>query len=341
MDSPENSTAIEHENRSRLRGRAFRNPRLSGCTALAAFFLAVLPHLDLLGRGWIPVLQALVPALCLAAAVVALLLALGRRRAPALLLVAGAVLGLLPTLVPVAGMPAASPAAPLTVFSVNVEHSQADVGALADAIEARRADVVVLVEVDEELLGDLLARGVKGILPYRSPAVTPGDTAGTAILSRFPLKPEPRIPLAEGIVAFDQPAAVIEHPRFGPIRVAAVHPYAPVVDGAHKWRSILKSIGAWQARHTDIPMVLAGDFNAGHAHPAFRELARNFADTSAAAGILPIPTWPATGGFPAFTAIDHILVRGLAPTGWQRVLIPGTDHYGIIATVTGIEPGRP
>lgn len=333
--------AIERGNLSRPHGRALRNPWLTGCAALAALFLAVIPHLDLLGRGWFPVLQALVPALCLAAAVVALLLALGRKWVPALLLVSGAVLGLLPTLVPVAGIPTASPAAPLTVFSVNVEHSQADVGALADTIKAHRADVVVLVEVDEELISDLLARGVKGILPYRSPTVTPGDTAGTAILSRFPLKPEPRIPVAEGIDAFDQPSAVIEHPRFGPIRVAAVHPYAPVVDGAYKWRSILGSIDAWQSGHTDIPMVLAGDFNASHAHPAFRDLARNFADTSAAAGILPIPTWSATGSLPAFTAIDHILVRGLAPTGWQRVLVPDTDHYGIIATVTGIEPDKP
>ncbi len=137
------------------------------------------------------------------------------------------------------------------------------------------------------------------------------------------------------------PSAVIEHPRFGTIRVAAVHPHAPVVDGAGKWKSILGSIDAWQSTHTDIPMLLAGDFNASHAHPAFREIAADFTDTSAAAGIFPIPTWPATGRLPAFTAIDHILVRGLAATGWQRVPVPGTDHYGIIATVTGIEPGRP
>lgn len=332
--------APEQGNPQRPQSRVLWRPWPASCAGLVALSLVVLPHLNLLGRGWIPVLQALVPALCMAAAFGATIMAYRRHWVPALLLLAGAVLGLLPVLVPVVGMPAASAAAPITVFSVNVEHSQADIGYLADTIKTHRADVVILVEADEALIGNLLAHGVKEILPYRSPTVTPGDTAGTAILSKYPVQPESRIPMVEGIIAFDQPSVVIQHPRFGQIRVAAMHPYAPVVDGAYKWRRILESIDAWQARHTEIPMLLAGDFNASYAHPAFRQLARTFTDTSAAAGILPIPTWSAAAHLPAFTAIDHILTRGLAATSWQRVSIPNTDHYGIIATVTSIESGQ-
>ena len=102
---------------------------------------------------------------------------------------------------------------------------------------------------------------------------------------------------------------------------------------------ILQSLDAWQASRDGIPLVMAGDFNSTRAHPAFRELARSFDDAGATAGLLPVPTWPASFPGPAVLAIDHILVRGLAPTGWQRVLIPGTDHYGIVTTLTSVEDG--
>ena len=69
-------------------------------------------------------------------------------------------------------------------------------------------------------------------------------------------------------------------------------------------------------------------------HPAFRELADTFANTASAHIRLPVPTWPATGSVPSFTAIDHVLVRGLAPTTWERVSVAGTDHFGIIARVS-------
>lgn len=337
MDGSGSGVATERGKRFRSPAPVLRHPRLTLGTALVAVFLAVLPRLDLLGGGWIPVLQALVPVICLGAALVSVFMLLGRRWVPALLLLAGAVLGMLPALV-LGGNPQVSSAVPITVFSVNVEHSQADPGALAETIKVHHVEVVILVEVDEPLIGNLLAHGVKGLLPYRSPTVTPGDTAGTVILSKYPLHQESRIPVVDGLVAFDQPTAIIRHPQLGPIRVAAVHPLAPVVDGAVQWRRTLGSIRVWQALHTEVPLVLAGDFNASYAHPAFRELARDLTDTATAAGIVPLPTWPANGRIPAFTAIDHVLTRGLSATSWQRVSIPNTDHYGILATVTGVEP---
>ena len=296
--------------------------------------LAVLPQLNLLGFGVVPVLQALVPLFCLAAAGVAAIMLLRRRWLAALVLIIGALLAIAPSLVPVVATPTASSDAPLTVFSINVEFSRADAAALEKGIMDSRADVVVLVEVGEPLIKDLLARGLRERLPYRSPTVSSGGDAGTAILSRYPLVPEGRIPVADGIVAFDQPSVVIDHPDFGSIRVAGVHPYAPIVDGAVKWRGILRSLDSWQSRHHDIPMIMAGDFNATRAHPAFRELASSFNDVAAAAGPLPVPTWPASMPVPALLAIDHVLVKGLVAVGWQRIRIPGTDHYGIVGTVT-------
>jgi endonuclease/exonuclease/phosphatase (EEP) superfamily protein YafD len=314
-----------------------RHPRPSSWLSSAMVLLAVLPQLNLLGFGAVPVLQALVPLFCLAAAGVAAIMALRRRWLAMLVLIIGALLAILPSLVPVTATPTASSAAPLTVFSINVEFSRAEAAALEKSIMESDADVVVLVEVGEPLIKEMLSRGLRGQLPYRSPTVTSAGDAGTAILSRYPLVPEGHIPVANGIVAFDQPSVVIDHPDFGLIRVAGVHPYAPVVDGAVKWRGILRSLDSWQAQHHDIPLIMAGDFNATRAHPAFRELARSFNDAAAAAGPLPIPTWPASMPVPALLAIDHILARGLVATGWQRIWIPGTDHYGIVATVTSPE----
>ena len=72
-------------------------------------------------------------------------LVLGRRWLAVLLLLMGALLGIAPSLVPQARR--ASTAAPLTVYSINVEFSRADPAALANSIRAHDADIVVLVEV--------------------------------------------------------------------------------------------------------------------------------------------------------------------------------------------------
>lgn len=305
--------------------------------AVAMVLLAVLPRLDMLGFGAVPVLQALVPLFCLVAAVAAAVMALRRRWLATLLLVIGVLLAIVPTLVPVVSASKASSAAPLTIFSINVEFSRADAAALAENIKAFHADVVVLIEVEEPLISDVLSRGLREQLPYRTPTLTSSGDGGTAILSRYPLAPEGNIPVADGIAAFDQPSAVIDHPGFGFLRVAGVHPYAPIVAGGGTWKQILRSLDSWQAQHREIPLIMAGDFNSTSAHPAFRDLASSFEDTAAAAGMLPVPTWPATLPGPAFLAIDHILARGLVATGWQRVWIPGTDHYGVVATVTSPE----
>lgn len=305
--------------------------------ASAMLLLALLPQLNMLGFGAVPVLQAMVPLFCLVTAVAAATMALRRRWLATLLLILGALLAVVPTLVPVVTAAKASSAVPLTVFSVNVEYSRADAAALANSIKAFHSDVVVLIEVEEPLISDILSRGLREQLPYRTPTVTSTGDAGTAILSRYQLVPEGHIPVADGIVAFDQPSVVINHPGFGSIRVAGVHPYAPIVEGGGKWRQILRSLDSWQAQHHDIPLIMAGDFNATRAHPAFRELASSFDDAAAAAGILPFPTWPATLPAPALLAIDHILARGLVATGWQRVWVPGTDHYGVVATLTSLK----
>ena len=310
-------------------------PWLTVPAALMATVLAVLPHLRLVQPWLVPSVQALVPVVAVACLVVAVLLVLVRRRAPAVLLLAGALAGLAPALVPWP-MAAEEPSATggqLTVLSLNVQYGRADREAVVDAVATRDVEVLVLLEADEALLEDLAALGLTEALPYRTEPISSGGAAGSAILSAHPLHLEGRIALPQVRAQFDQPVAVVQHPDLGPVRVAAIHPVPPI-DAVQSWQAALRGLDDWQSAHTDIPLVLAGDFNAGYPHPQFRAIAADLTDTASLAGPLPRPTWPVGARVPAFTTIDHVLVRGLVPVGWAQVTVPGTDHRGIAATVT-------
>lgn len=309
----------------------FSYPWLTGIAALGGLLLAGMPHLDILLFGLMPVLQALAPVLCILAVLVSTTLALLKRPAAAVILCVGALVGALPLLVPgSASREATSP--PAAILSFNVERAGADTSALAAMISEHEVEVAVIVETDESFIRDLLSLGIEELLPFRSQQVSPGGVAGTVILSKYPVSQEEQIFVPPDIAALDQPVAVIEHPTIGRFRVAGVHPYPPIA-GARTWRETLGAIETWQTENTDLPLVLAGDFNASHAHPGFRELASSFTDSAAASGLFPTPTWPATGLIPAFTAIDHVLVRDLTAVQWQRVKLSGTDHFGIIASI--------
>lgn len=311
------------------------HPWLSIPAAVAAVAVAVLPHLAVVRPWVVPSLQALVPVVGIAFVVIALVLALFRRWAPALVLLLGAVAGGLPVLVPWSpglGVEQSAGDGQLTVLSLNVQYGRADSQAVVDAVTAHGVDVLVLLEADEPLLADLAGLGLAETLPHRTEPIASGGAAGSAILSTHPLHLEGRIELPQVTAQFDQPVAVVEHPELGPVRVAAVHPVPPI-DAVQSWQAALSGLDDWQAAHTDLPLVLAGDFNSGYPHPQFRAIAADLIDSAALAGPLPRPTWPLGARVPAFTAIDHVLVRDLAPVSWEQVTVPGTDHRGIVATV--------
>lgn len=325
----------EGSGRGRRRPRLRWHPGLSIPAGVAAVILAVLPHLAVVRPWVVPALQALVPVVALAFAVIALVLALLRRWAPALLLVVGAVSGIAPALVPWPMGTAAEPVAgggELTVLTLNVQYGRADQQALVEAVTARDVDVLVLLEADEAFLANLTALGLEDVLGHRTDPITSSGAAGSVILSAHPMQLEEQIHLPEVPALFDQPVAVVQHPQLGPVRVAAVHPVPPV-EAVASWQAALRGLDDWQAARTDLPLVLAGDFNAGYPHPQFRAIAADLTDTAALAGPFPQPTWPVGAQVPAFAVIDHVLVRALVPVDWDQVTVPGTDHRGIVATV--------
>ncbi|MFC0249456.1 endonuclease/exonuclease/phosphatase family protein [Citricoccus parietis] len=333
------------------RRRRLRRAVLVTCVVLAVL-LAVLPH-PAITRPWVmPALQSLVPVLCAVAGVIALLVLVFRQWWAAGVLAAGAVLGLLPTLVPLGalgvgfgagverGAEAGVEAGELTVLSLNAEYGGVDPAALAAALGDGGIDVLVLVEADEDLVTALQEQGALDGLPYRTetiPDEPQGGTAGGAvILSAHPLRSEGVLPRFATHRHFEQPVAVVEHPELGAVRVVGIHPVPPIGDDfVPSWDATLRGLDGWQAAHADPPLILAGDFNASHAHPQFRALADGFTPAAAAAGPFPGPTWPVGSWLPPFTAIDHVLLKGLVPLDYERLDFPGTDHRGILTTVVG------
>jgi endonuclease/exonuclease/phosphatase (EEP) superfamily protein YafD len=325
---------VERRGSRRRRGRW----ALAVTCALLAVGLAVLPQAPIVEPWIVPPLQALVPLLCVAALVAAAVLLFFRRWLAAGVLAAGGVLGLAPVLVP-GGPPMGDPGAgQLTILSLNAEYAGVDAGALAAAVDRYGVEILVLVEADEGLVDDLRGFGALESLPYRTEKIPArpqgGPAGGSVILSAHPLRSEGVVPRFADYRHFEQPVAVVEEPELGPVRVVAIHPVPPVgVDFVPSWNESLRGLDGWASDRDDLPLVLAGDFNASRAHPQFRDLADGLATAAGAAGPIPWPTWPAGSWVPPFTAIDHVLLRGLVAEDYLRLTFPGTDHRGLVTTV--------
>jgi endonuclease/exonuclease/phosphatase (EEP) superfamily protein YafD len=298
--------------------------------------LAILPHVSLEGSRILAVLQALLPLWFLAALAVCLVLALRRALAPAAVLLILAAVSILPATAPIlpATVPMAAtpctPGAQLSVVSLNAGRGHADPAALAAVIENSNPDVLVLVEASEPMIKALAAGLPAWDYTHRTGPVLTGGAIDTVILSRYPLRQETAAALQSEGALFDIPVAVIDHPRAGSIRIAGIHP-APPTHAPTSWAQTLRRLEAWTAGQADMPLVLAGDFNATAAHPQFRALAAGLTEASPKMGPWAMATWPADSGMPAFAGIDHVLVRALAVRGAERFTVPGTDHHGIVA----------
>jgi len=290
--------------------------------------IAVLPHLDVVGGGLVPIAQALLPVGALAVVVVAVIALVVRAWLAATVLLVGTVLAVLPVLTPVAAVRECEASTPLTVLSFNAKFAGADPSQLAGLVRSSGADVIVLLETDEALIDAVLnEQGLASSLPHRTRQVSPYAVNGSVILSAFPLSKERDIP---GSV-FDQVTAVATLPDGSEVRLAAVHP-PPPVGQPQRWYDGVAAIGQWIEDAADPRLVVAGDFNASFSHPVFRSLATDVRTAAEAAGVIPWPTWPEEKVVPAFTAIDHVLARGAVPTSWDSADIEGSDHRAVIAT---------
>ncbi|MFP5283538.1 MAG: endonuclease/exonuclease/phosphatase family protein [Actinomycetes bacterium] len=219
---------------------------------------------------------------------------------------------------------------PFEVVSLNIKAGGADPDQLLAT--ATSADIVVLVETTPLAAQALESRGWRQRFPYVA-----GDPlergSGGAIYSRFPLRdPAPLPP-----TSFPMWAATAEVPEVGPVRVIAAHPCNPFC-GQGRWAAEHDLLGAAIASSPgDLPLVVAGDFNAVDDHGpllALRRAGLSSANDLAGAGWQ--PTYPADTGLPPLLPIDHVFVDDqLTALSVGRFSVAGTDHLGLRAELAG------
>ena len=215
------------------------------------------------------------------------------------------------------------------IMTSNMEFGRASAGPIMDAVRAHHVETLVLVEVTPEGLGRLDAAGLRSVMPHRV-GETRSDFRGTVIASSHPLTEETSSVPAEGA---GMPVARVRTPA-GSYLLRGVHTYAPLPDLVTKWRAGLDEVRMWRSRQPPgEPLVLAGDFNASTAMPAFRRAAAGMTDAQRATGSGWVRTWPNGRTYPPFVALDHILLRHFDVVSSGRVTVADTDHQAVWARV--------
>ncbi|MFF0475109.1 endonuclease/exonuclease/phosphatase family protein [Streptomyces sp. NPDC004284] len=305
-------------------------------TAWAAGLLLVVPavtaacrFLDTDAVTPVPQLLSFLPWLTVPAALGVLLAAAARRRALAftavvvLAVTAWSTLPYLPQAVTAYG---GLPITRVRVLAANVEFGQAT-EALIGTIRRERPRLVFVSECDH-VCGHALTSTFAAELPHHA-SVDSGGSAGSVLLSAYPLSDEEVIPAVMGM-----PGATAEIAG-RPVRVQLAHPMPPLPGQVDLWKRELGRIEKAAAeRPPRTPMLLAGDFNASQDHHAFRAILRtgHVQDAARQARTSRTPTWPTEGPLPPYVQIDHVLVSDHFSVAALRFpALPGSDHRAVLA----------
>lgn len=191
-----------------------------------------------------------------------------------------------------------------------------------DWLASQDADAIVLVEVTRDWLGPL--RRLDGAFSYRE-TMDGGLPGMIRIVSRHPLRR-----LFATVVAQEVLLGVEVAAPGRPFALVGVHAFAPLsADGLAAQRAYLDA-AARHARRIDMPVVVAGDFNASPWSPMFRR----FRDRSGlAAPIIRAGTLPSRMGVLG-VPVDHVFAgRGLRVIGIRTGPHLGSDHRPVTAAL--------
>ncbi|EFL33519.1 integral membrane protein [Streptomyces viridochromogenes DSM 40736] len=225
------------------------------------------------------------------------------------------------------GDPVGRPVAELRVLTSNVEFGQGT-GSLVATVRREEPDVVFVEECDYACDARLKA-DLSQDYPHRR-AVEGGGSEGSVILSRFPLRPTAGVPGTMGM-----PGAVADVDGH-PVRLQLAHPMPPLPGQTNLWKHELGALRHAATTDRDLPLVLAGDFNASQDHAVFRRiLDTGLYDASRLDGADRTATWPASTAATFGAQIDHVLVSEDFGANRTRVLdVAGTDHRAVVTNLT-------
>ncbi|MEU0442182.1 endonuclease/exonuclease/phosphatase family protein [Streptomyces sp. NPDC006186] len=224
--------------------------------------------------------------------------------------------------------PAGAPVASFRVLTANVEFGHAT-DALVGAVRRERPDIVFVAECDTARCEPALRRDLAAAYPYRQ-AVDATGSAGSVLLSRFPLTPAAGVQGRMGM-----PGAVADI-RGHRVRLQLAHPMPPLPQQLDVWRRELGALRDWAAADRTTPTVLAGDFNASQDHAAFRRiLDTGLQDAARLAGHARTPSWPARTTPLVGAQIDHVLLsRDFSVTEARFLDLRDSDHRALVTSVT-------
>ncbi|MDT3400723.1 endonuclease/exonuclease/phosphatase family protein [Streptomyces sp. B1866] len=211
------------------------------------------------------------------------------------------------------------------VLTANLQFGQATDG-LPVALRRERPDLVSVQECERRCAAALDAPAVRRAYPYRTvaPGATPG--AGSAILSRYPLRADAGV---RGHLRMPGAVALIAGQR---VRVQVAHPMPPKPGTLGLWRAELGRLRRYAAARAGEPTLIAGDFNATQDHAAFRAvLDTGLRDSARAVGLARTPSWPSLTAPALGAQIDHVLVGGaLRPRHARFLGLRHTDHRALL-----------
>lgn len=222
----------------------------------------------------------------------------------------------------------------LVVVSSNLFIGRGDLATLVDAVRELDADVLVLVEATPAMRETLEGSDLADRLPYSS-GEPRADGNAVMVYSRHPLRTsdvEPVPPLRYGahMTTVAAPA--------GDVVVAGLHAVAPLPGLVRAWRAEWTAVAAWAASlPPELPVIIAGDFNASMDHPVLRRLGRaGLVDVHREVGRGRPATWPRIPGASALSPwfhIDHIQSRGFDVVDAGTLVVPGSDHLATWAAL--------
>jgi endonuclease/exonuclease/phosphatase (EEP) superfamily protein YafD len=297
------------------------------CWALASRYLPITNHVVLLTA-------ALSPYLMLCAAVSAILLALARHWI--LMIVA---FGLTATTLAVqAPLYRGSDSdrtggVELRVLSANLREGKADPGLLVSSAR-EQADVLSFQELTPAEVDRLSAAGLDATFPYRWLDASDG-AYGVGVWSRFPMHTTKRI--GGYVMAFVSAQLRVPGVSKDPT-VVVVHLPGPWPWPIDDWRRDLRRLPHTLLEEAEAAgsgaVVVAGDLNSTIDMRPFRALLRNgYRDGAQQSGAGIVRTFPADWRLPPFLAIDHILTRSCTATSLRAIMLAGSDHRALVATV--------
>jgi endonuclease/exonuclease/phosphatase (EEP) superfamily protein YafD len=216
------------------------------------------------------------------------------------------------------------------VLTANLLMVNPDHGPLLAELVAQDPDVMVLQEVSHAWGATL--RTDPSLSPWPHRTIVPQDGSfGIAVLSK-----EPVVVQVEDLLGV--PMARVELQLGGQhVHLYNVHTLPPRSDAyAATWHAQM-GVLANRAHSSDVPVILAGDFNATRHHPSFKRLlAAGLRDAHHEVGRGSAKTWP-NGLFPVPSmGLDHVLVgEGIQVLHVHEAPAHGSDHNPVIVDLAG------